>query len=101
MDSVTLMTSAAKSLAGFNMASKTTKGEITLSANTEGVERATHFNILDGEISYNVILDRSWIHFMRVVPSNYNHVLKFPMPTGIRQIRDLIGDDNASSSQVR
>ncbi|XP_019260062.1 PREDICTED: uncharacterized protein LOC109238084 [Nicotiana attenuata] len=50
---------ATKLLAGFNLASITTRGEILLPANAE----------------------------MKVVPSTYHQLLKFPAPEGVKQIR--------------
>ncbi|MCD9559435.1 hypothetical protein HAX54_017393 [Datura stramonium] len=77
----------AKTLVVFNMASETTKGEVTLSTNGNGMEKDTCFNILDREIGYNAILRKLWIHVMRAVPLTYHQVLNFPSPIGIMSIR--------------
>ncbi|XP_070054550.1 uncharacterized protein [Nicotiana tomentosiformis] len=84
---------ATKFLAGFNLASVTTKGEILLLTNAEEVMKTTLFEVVDGDMGYNIILGRPWLHEMKVVPSTYHQLLKFPTPKGIKQIR---GDQPAT-----
>ncbi|XP_070034681.1 uncharacterized protein [Nicotiana tomentosiformis] len=76
-----------KLLARFNLTSVTTKGEIVLPTYAEGVTKFTLFEVVDGDMDYNVILGRPWIHEMKVVPSTYHQFQKFPTPDGITQIR--------------
>ncbi|XP_009795734.1 uncharacterized protein LOC107802522 [Nicotiana tabacum] len=78
---------AAKLLAGFNLTSVTTRGEILLPTYAEGGTKTTLFEVVDGNLVYNVILRRPWIHKMKVVPSTYHQLLKFPTLEGIKQIR--------------
>ncbi|XP_009593786.2 uncharacterized protein [Nicotiana tomentosiformis] len=78
---------ATKLLAGFNLTIVTTRGEILLPTNAEGVTKTTLFVVVDGDMGYNAILRRPWIHKMKVVPSTYHQLLKFPTPEGIKQIR--------------
>ncbi|XP_016439733.1 uncharacterized protein LOC107765581 [Nicotiana tabacum] len=85
--------SATKLLAGFNLASVITRGEILLVTNAEGIMKITLFKLVDGDIGYNIILGRAWLHEMKVVPSTYHQLLKFPTPEGIKQIR---GDQPAA-----
>ncbi|XP_070053780.1 uncharacterized protein [Nicotiana tomentosiformis] len=59
----------ARVLNGFNMASETTKGEITLPANVARTIQETKFHVIDGDMRYNALLGRPWIHNMRAVPS--------------------------------
>nr|XP_009760167.1 PREDICTED: uncharacterized protein LOC104212564 [Nicotiana sylvestris] len=82
-----------KLLAGFNLASMTTRGEILLSTNIEGVMKTTLFKVVNGDMGYNIILERPWLHKMKVVPSIYHKLLKFPTPEGVKQIR---GDQPAA-----
>ncbi|XP_070055467.1 uncharacterized protein [Nicotiana tomentosiformis] len=63
---------ATKLLIGFNLASVTTRGEILLLANVERVMKITLFEVVDGYMGYNIILRRSWLHKMKVVPSTYH-----------------------------
>ncbi|XP_070032523.1 uncharacterized protein [Nicotiana tomentosiformis] len=78
---------ATKLLVGFNLASMTTRGEILLPTNAEGVMKTTLFEVVDGDMGYNIILGRPWLHEMKVVPSTYHQLLKFPTLEGIKQIR--------------
>ncbi|XP_070055109.1 uncharacterized protein [Nicotiana tomentosiformis] len=78
---------AMKLLAGFNMASVTTLREILLPTNTEGVMKTTLFEVVDGDMGYNIIPGRPWLHETKVVPSTYHQLLKFPTNKGIKQIR--------------
>ncbi|XP_070035311.1 uncharacterized protein [Nicotiana tomentosiformis] len=78
---------ATKLLAKFNLASVTTRREILLPTNAEGVMKTTLFKVVDGDIGYIIILGRPWLHEMKVVPSTYHQLLKFPNPEGIKQIK--------------
>ncbi|XP_070035356.1 uncharacterized protein [Nicotiana tomentosiformis] len=72
---------ATKLLAGFNLASVTTRGEILLLTNAEGVMKTTLLEVVVGDMG------RPWLHEMKVVPSTYHQLLKFPTPEGIKHIR--------------
>ncbi|XP_019251269.1 PREDICTED: uncharacterized protein LOC109230198 [Nicotiana attenuata] len=78
---------ATKLLASFKLTSVTTRGEILLPTHAEGIMKTTIFEVVDGDMGYNVILGRSWIHEMKAAPSTYHRLLKFPTPKGIKQIR--------------
>nr|XP_009605952.1 uncharacterized protein LOC104100431 [Nicotiana tomentosiformis] len=75
---------ATKLLVGFNFASVTTRGEIMLPSNAEEVMKTALFEVVDGEMGYNIILGKPWLHEMRDVPSTYHQLLKFPTPGGIK-----------------
>ncbi|XP_075098816.1 uncharacterized protein LOC142175734 [Nicotiana tabacum] len=79
--------SATKLIAEFNLASVTTREEILLPTNAEGVMEITLFEVVDGDMGYNIILGRTWLHEMKVVPSTYHQLLRFPMPEEVKQIR--------------
>nr|XP_016447223.1 PREDICTED: uncharacterized protein LOC107772244 [Nicotiana tabacum] len=55
---------------------------------TEGVIKMTLFEVVDSDMGYNIILGRPWLHEIRVVPSTYHQLLKFPPPDGIKQIME-------------
>ncbi|XP_060210668.1 uncharacterized protein LOC132637624 [Lycium barbarum] len=76
----------ARVLNGFNMACETTKGEITLPVNTTGVVLHIKFYVIKGEMRYDALLGRSWLHIMRVVPSTLHQMLKFPTSEGVKII---------------
>nr|XP_009786308.1 PREDICTED: uncharacterized protein LOC104234440 [Nicotiana sylvestris] len=78
---------ATKLLVGFNLASVTTREEILLPTNAEVVINPTLFEVVDGDMVYNIILGRPWLHEMKALPSTYHQLLKFPTPEGIKQIR--------------
>ncbi|XP_016456420.1 uncharacterized protein LOC107780403 [Nicotiana tabacum] len=80
---------ATKLLARFNLASVTTRGEILLPTNAEGVTKTTLFDVVDDDMGYNIILGRPWLHEMKAVLSTYHQLLKFLTIEGIKQI---IGD---------
>ncbi|XP_070043129.1 uncharacterized protein [Nicotiana tomentosiformis] len=84
---------ATKLLVGFNLASVATRGEILLPTNAEGVMKTTLFKVVDGDTCYNIILGRPWLHEMKVIPSTYHKLLKFPTPEGIKHIK---GDQSAA-----
>ncbi|XP_016467248.1 uncharacterized protein LOC107789887 [Nicotiana tabacum] len=70
----------------FNMACETTKGEITLSVNTVGTVQEAKFYVIEGDMRYNSLFGRLWIHNMRAVLSTLHQVLKFPTPKGIKTV---------------
>ncbi|XP_070036106.1 uncharacterized protein [Nicotiana tomentosiformis] len=77
---------ATRVLNGFNMASKTTKGEITLPANVAGIIQETKFHVIEVDMRYNALLGRPWIHNMRAVPLTLHQVLKFPTLEGVKTV---------------
>ncbi|XP_070058086.1 uncharacterized protein [Nicotiana tomentosiformis] len=79
--------SATKLIVGFNLASVTTREEIMLPTNAEGVMKTTLFEVVDGYMGYNIILGRPWFHEMKVVLSTYHQLLKFPNSQGVKEIR--------------
>lgn len=78
---------ATKLYVGFNLASVTTRGEILLPTNAEGATKTTLFEVVDGDMGYNINLGRIWLHEMKAVPSTYHQLLKFPTPERIKKIR--------------
>ncbi|XP_059306400.1 uncharacterized protein LOC132057818 [Lycium ferocissimum] len=76
----------ARFLNGFNMTCETKNGEITLPVNTVGTVQKTKFYIIKGEMRYNALLGRTWMHDMRAVPLMLHQMLKFPTPEGVKTI---------------
>ena len=68
------------------MECETTKGEITLPVYTTIIIQEAKFYVIEGDMRYNALFGRSWIHNMREGPSTLHLVLKFPMPGGIKII---------------
>ncbi|XP_060183109.1 uncharacterized protein LOC132613071 [Lycium barbarum] len=77
---------AIRVLNGFNMACETTKGEITLPINMAGTMQQTKFYVIEGDIGYNALLGRPWIHLIKAVPSTMHQALKFPTSEGIKTV---------------
>ncbi|XP_059288649.1 uncharacterized protein LOC132042027 [Lycium ferocissimum] len=71
---------AIRVLNGFNMACETTKGEITLPISMAGITQQTKFYVTEGDMGYNALLGRPWIHLVRAVPSTMHQMLKFLTP---------------------
>ncbi|XP_059316356.1 uncharacterized protein LOC132067215 [Lycium ferocissimum] len=76
----------AQVLNGFNMACETTNGEIALPVNTAGTIQQTKFYVIEGEMRYNALFGRLWVHNMRAVPSTLHQMLKFPTPEGVKTV---------------
>nr|XP_009758334.1 PREDICTED: uncharacterized protein LOC104211037 [Nicotiana sylvestris] len=76
----------ARVLNGFNMACKTTKCEIILLVNMVGTIQETKFHVIEGDMRYNALFGRPWIHNKRAVPLTLHQVLKFPMPEGVKTV---------------
>ncbi|XP_019232535.1 PREDICTED: uncharacterized protein LOC109213220 [Nicotiana attenuata] len=76
-----------KLLDGFNLTSVMIRGEIFLPTHVEGVTKTTMFEVVDGDMGYDVILGRPWIHEMKVLPSTYHQLLKISTPEGVKLIR--------------
>lgn len=74
-------------LVGFSDEQKFTLGDITLPIYAVGVNLHITFVMLDSSSTYNVILDRPWIHDMRVVPSTFHQVIRFPIAWGVKEIK--------------
>nr|XP_016472422.1 PREDICTED: uncharacterized protein LOC107794451 [Nicotiana tabacum] len=77
---------AVRVLNEFNMACKTTKREITLLVNTAGTIQDTKFYVIEGDMRYNALFGRPWVHNMRAVSSTLHHALKFPTTEGIKMV---------------
>ncbi|XP_070015711.1 uncharacterized protein [Nicotiana sylvestris] len=71
-------------LNGFNMASETTKEKIILPVNVSGTVQNTKFHVIEGDMRYNALLGRPWIHNVRAVPSTLHQMMKFPTKDGIK-----------------
>ncbi|XP_060216331.1 uncharacterized protein LOC132643823 [Lycium barbarum] len=78
---------AIRVLNGFNMACEMIKGEITIPISMLGTTQQMKFYITEGDMGYNALLGRPWIHLVRAVPLTMHQVLKFPTPEGIKTVR--------------
>ncbi|XP_070026138.1 uncharacterized protein [Nicotiana sylvestris] len=77
---------ASRVLNGFNMARETKKGEITLPVNVTDTTQNVKFHVIEGDMRYNALLGRSWIHCMRSVTLTLHQMMKFPTKDGIKTV---------------
>ncbi|XP_070015542.1 uncharacterized protein [Nicotiana sylvestris] len=73
-------------LNGFNMTSETMKGEVILLVNVAGTIQDTKFHVIKGDMRYNALLGRPWIHSMRALPSTLHQMMKFPTKDGAKAV---------------
>ncbi|XP_070029955.1 uncharacterized protein [Nicotiana sylvestris] len=78
--------SSSRVLNGFNMASETIKGEIILPINVVGTIQNTKFHVIEGDMRYNALLGKPWIHSIRAVPSTLHQIMKFPTKDGVKTV---------------
>lgn len=57
---------------------RSSKGTITLPLKVGPVVRDVVCKVLDVDLTYNILLGRPWIHFIREVPSTYHQCITFP-----------------------
>ncbi|GLJ04943.1 hypothetical protein SUGI_0007520, partial [Cryptomeria japonica] len=57
---------------------RSSKGTVTLPLRVGPVTKDVVCQILDLDLTYNILLGRPWIHEMSVVPSTYHRCIKFP-----------------------
>ncbi|XP_019248610.1 PREDICTED: uncharacterized protein LOC109227874 [Nicotiana attenuata] len=68
------------------MESETTKGEIILPDNVAETMQDTKLHVIEGDMRYNALVGRLWIHSMRAVLSTLHHMMKFPTKDGVKTI---------------
>ncbi|XP_070032548.1 uncharacterized protein [Nicotiana tomentosiformis] len=73
-------------LNGFNMACETTNEEIALPINVAGTVQEIKFHVIKGDMRYNALFGRPWIHNMRAVPSTLHQVLKFSASGDVKMV---------------
>ncbi|GLJ39711.1 hypothetical protein SUGI_0811870 [Cryptomeria japonica] len=57
---------------------RSSKGTVTLPLRVGPVTKNVVFQVLDLDLTYNILLGRPWIHEMSAVPSTYHRCIKFP-----------------------
>ena len=62
-------------LSGFNGASTTSLGDIVLPVQAGLVTLNVLFSVVQDLSPFNVILGRTWLHYMKVIPSTYHQVV--------------------------
>ena len=69
-------------LYGFNGATITTLGDITLPVQEGPVTLQVLFSVIDDLGPYNYIVGRAWLHTMKVVPSTYRQMVSYLTSAG-------------------
>nr|XP_009765264.1 PREDICTED: uncharacterized protein LOC104216831 [Nicotiana sylvestris]XP_016508509.1 PREDICTED: uncharacterized protein LOC107826077 [Nicotiana tabacum] len=62
------------------------KGEITLPVNTTGTIQEMKLYMIEGELRYNALFGRPWVHNMRAILSTLYQTLKFSIPGGVKTV---------------
>ena len=70
--SLDVINSIGRILFGFNGATTTTLGDVTLHVKAEPVTQRVLFSIVEDLGPYNAIVDRTWLHSMKAVLSTYH-----------------------------
>ncbi|XP_070029467.1 uncharacterized protein [Nicotiana sylvestris] len=60
------------------------KGRDILPVNVVGTIQDTRFHVIKGDMMYNALLGRPWMHNMRAVPSTLHQMMKFPTEEGVK-----------------
>ncbi|RVW99781.1 Transposon Ty3-I Gag-Pol polyprotein [Vitis vinifera] len=80
-------------LSGFNGSSTTSLGDIILPVQAGPVTLNVQFSVVQELSPFNIILGRTWLHYMKVIPSTYHQMVSFLTNDG--QI-DLYGSQLAA-----
>ncbi|XP_026416462.1 uncharacterized protein LOC113311886 [Papaver somniferum] len=74
-------------LYGFNRVATSPKGEICLKISAGELKTKVTLCVVDVESPYNALIGRPWVHGVKGVASTYHQMIRFPMPSGIGEIR--------------
>ena len=80
-------------LSGFNGVTTTSLGDIVLSVQAGPITLNVQFSVVQDLSPFNVILGRTWLHYMKAIPSTYHQMVSFLTKDG--QI-DLYGSQLAA-----
>ena len=85
-------------LFGFNGSSTTSLGDIILPVQAGPVTVNVQFSVVQNLSPFNVILGRTWLHYMKAIPSTYHQMVSFLTKDG--QI-DLYGSQLTAANATR
>ena len=80
--SLLMLNSVERILSGFNGATTTTLGDITLPVQSGPITQQVLFSVVEDLGPYNCIVSRDWLHSMKVVPSSYHQMVSYLTSTG-------------------
>nr|CAN83240.1 hypothetical protein VITISV_021676 [Vitis vinifera] len=75
--SLTGLENPGRILSGFNGASTTSLGDTVLSVQAGLVTLNLQFSVVQDLSPFNIILGRTWLHYMKVIPSTYHQMVSF------------------------
>ena len=85
-------------LSGFNGVATTSLGDIVLPVQADPITLNVQFSVVQDLSPFNVILGRTWLHYMKAIPSTYHQMVSFLTEDG--QI-DLYGASWSLASAIR
>ena len=91
--SLTGLENPGRILSGFNGVSTTSLGDIVLPIQVGLVTLNVQFSVVQDLSPFNVILGRTWLHYMKAIPSMYHQMVSFLTKDG--QV-DLYGSQLAA-----
>ncbi|XP_028098557.1 uncharacterized protein LOC114298216 [Camellia sinensis] len=81
---------ATSPLVGFNSILEWLVGKIILLVKAGTMTKQVEFWMLKVPSTYNIILERAWLHAMQAIASTYHQVMQFPNEDGM--IEEILGD---------
>ena len=75
--SLTGLENPGRILSGFNGSSTTSLGDIILTVQADPVTLNVQFLVVQDLSPFNVILGRTWLHYMKATPSTYHQMVSF------------------------
>nr|CAN74391.1 hypothetical protein VITISV_042652 [Vitis vinifera] len=91
--SLTCLENPGRILSGFNGSSTTSLGDIVLPVQAGPITLNVQFSVVQELSPFNIILGRTWLHYMKAIPSTYHQMVSFLTNEG--QI-DLYGSQLAA-----
>ncbi|XP_026416663.1 uncharacterized protein LOC113312120 [Papaver somniferum] len=77
---------------GFNGVASKPKGELVVKIFAGELETKVTVCVIDIDSPYNALIVRPWIHGIKGIASTYQQAIRFPMPSGIGEIRGDLKD---------
>ncbi|XP_026385149.1 uncharacterized protein LOC113280779 [Papaver somniferum] len=77
---------------GLNKAVTKPKGEILLRILLGEIDTEVTLCVVDIDSPYNMLLGRPWVHAIKAVASTLHQCIRFPIPSGIGEIKGNVVD---------
>ena len=77
-----MLNSVGRILSGFNSATTTTLGDITLHVQTGPVTQHVLFLVVEDLGPYNCIVGRVWLHLIKAIPLTYHQMVSYFISVG-------------------